>query len=720
MMVSSIRSQLMALVDNLQWTWHPEIWGLFRILDPALWRKVNHNPMAFIHEMTDEELDRRADELALKGRIPSLLRRCSEYVADRPLLDDFLGPLKVRPVAYFSAEFGIHEAVPLYSGGLGVLAGDHIKSASDLGVPIVGVGLFYTEGYFRQRVDPTGWQHEEYGRTNLDTLPIKRAVDSTGQPLVISVETRGGTLYAGIWQANVGRSRLVLLDSNIEQNSEEDRALTSRLYGGDVRTRIRQELILGIGGMRALKALGLSPGVLHLNEGHSAFATLEAIRQRMELTGSRFDAALTDVAIRTLFTTHTPVEAGHDRFTATLVEEHLGPMRDSLRLTLDEFMALGQVDRRENELFTMTVLAFRTARRSNAVSAIHGHVTRRMWKGIWPGRAEAELPLGHITNGIHVSTWMAPEMAALLDQHLKTGWRSRMWDPQMWQDIDHVSPGELWETHNVLKGQLIQYVRERLTTQWTRWGMSPQEASSRARKMLRPDALTVGFARRFAAYKRADLLLRDLERLERLLCNTDRPVQIIYAGKSHPRDQEAKILLQGVARLAQTSRFEGRVIFLEDYDMGVARMLVRGVDVWLNNPRRPLEACGTSGEKAIFNGVLNCSILDGWWAEGYNGENGFAIGECDNHVDADVQDEVDGELVFQALERDVVPMYFQRGADGMPDAWLKRVKNAFRTMAWRFNSDRMVMDYLHQGYLPAVAAVQAAATDRTCVARWPL
>lgn len=712
---TSVRQELRALVANLQWTWQPEIWAVFRSLDPSLWTRVNHNPMAFLDAMSDDLLERRARQLALEVRLPSLKRRQNEYRTSRAPLDGMVGPLHFRPIAYFSAEFGLHESLPLYSGGLGVLAGDHLKSASDLGVPLVGVGLFYTEGYFSQRIGRDGWQQEEYGRTNIDTLPIQRVMVGD-EPLIVEVETGGGPLFAGVWEAKIGRNRLILLDSNVVQNQDaEDRDLTSRLYGGDVRTRIRQEMLLGVGGMRALRALGIKPGVLHLNEGHSAFAPLEFIRHVMVDTGQGFSASHRDVEMRTVFTTHTPVEAGHDRFTAELVEAHLEPLRRSLGLERRELLALGRVDPTDDtELFCMTVLAFKCARRSNGVSAIHGHVSRHMWRRVWPRHMESEIPIGHITNGIHVASFLAPEMAGIFDRYLDTGWRERMSDARVWDQVDRIDNSALWETHNILKVKLIQYLRQRVEQQRHRWGDNPDQVKEEVSQFLRPDALTIGFARRFAAYKRADLLMRDLERLERLLHNTKRPVQILFAGKSHPKDQPAKLLLQSVAELTQDPRFRGRILFIEDYDIGVARHLVQGVDLWLNNPRRPMEACGTSGMKGILNGVLHMSVLDGWWAEAYDGSNGFAIGDGDIHHDNTILDTRDWDSMIRTLEGEVIPMYFRRGEDDIPDAWLTRVKRAMRTLAWRFSSDRMVADYLAQAYLPAVSAVQSALNDRSC------
>ena len=605
-------------------------------------------------------------------------------------------------MAYFSAEFGLHESVPIYSGGLGILAGDHIKSASDLGVPLVGVGLFYDQGYFRQWLDQAGWQHEEYVDVDVKQLPIELAIGRDHRPVVVQLPTRSGNLHARVWKITVGRNSLFLLDSDVEGNAPEDRELTARLYGGDRRVRIRQELLLGVGGVQALRAMNIQPGVLHLNEGHSAFAVLEMTRQRMQTEGLGFEDARRRVMHQTVFTTHTPVPAGHDRFPAHLIEEHLGPVRDALGISQDHLMGLGRVHPHNgHEEFCMTVLALKCSRRANAVSALHGVVSRAMWSGLWAGKSEDETPIGHITNGVHVPSWLAPQMRQLFDRHLGPDWSRSASDPALWEKIDSVNDGELWETHQVLKSRLLAFGRNRAVQQAERRS-EPADAVERYRRALSQDVLTIGFARRFATYKRAGMVFSDLEQIEALINDPQLPVHFVFAGKAHPQDGPGKKVLQQVAELTRAPRFAGKVMFLEDYDINVARHLVQGVDVWLNNPRRPLEASGTSGMKVVLNGGLNLSVLDGWFAEAYDGSNGFAIGMGETHGNPETHDRMDKEALYRVLTEEVIPLYYNRDRDGLPRAWIARMKAAIRSLGWRFNADRMVMDYVRNCYIPAV------------------
>ena len=615
------------------------------------------------------------------------------------------GVLGAKPVAYFSLEFGVHESVPIYSGGLGVLAGDHIKSASGLGVPLIAIGLFYDQGYFKQYLDMDSYQGEEYIDTQVANLPMEPAIGPDGKPIMVEIETRNRPLLAKVWLLRVGRIKLYLLDCDVEGNSAEDRELTSRLYGGDSRTRIRQELVAGVGGVRALKALGISPGVYHLNEGHIGFATLEAIRQLMETEGKSFDDSLREVARKTVFTTHTPVPAGHDRFDGELIEEHLGPLRDELGISFEQLMGLGRVEpQNDHEPFCMTVLGLKLSRRANAVSNLHGHVSRRMWAHLWPWRVEEEIPIGHITNGVHVESWLAWQMLQLYNRAFPSDWLAHMGEPEPWSKIHEVDPGELWETHNTLKNLLLSFVRRRISRQCRRRGEC-DEAVEAARMMLDPNVLTIGFARRFATYKRADLILSDQDRFAEMITDPNRPIQIIFAGKAHPADEPGKQLIKKIAKLRHDPRFIGRVAFVEDYDINVCRHMIQGVDVWLNNPRRPLEASGTSGQKAVLNGALNLSILDGWWAEAYNGANGFAIGTGQQHVGENILDHNDAQNLFQVLEEEVIPLYYDRDVDGLPQHWIKRMMNSISSLAWRFSAHRMVADYVTKAYLPAAGGV---------------
>ena len=706
--IAPAQEKLWSLARNLWWSWDHDCVSLFRDLNPTRWRQLNQNPVAMLSEIPLEEIERRSTELVLHSRINYVYRRQKEYLnADRTWGATNAGVLRPRPVAYFSAEFGLHESLPIYSGGLGVLAGDHIKSASDLDIPLVGIGLFYGQGYFLQRLDQKGWQREEYLETDINQLPMQPAIGTNGEPVVVEIRTRNGPIKAKVWRVKVGRCDLLLLDSNVPGNAPEDLELTSRLYGGDGRTRIRQELLLGVGGYRALRAMGITPGVLHLNEGHSAFAVFEAIRTRMEEEGMGFDMAASQIRREVVFTTHTPVPAGHDRFDAELIEEHLGPLRDQLKLSKENLMGFGrEFPTDPQETFCMTVLGLKLSRRANAVSSLHGEVSRAMWKTLYPRMPEDTIPIGHITNGVHVPSWLAPQMCRLYDRHLGVGWQQRSGTAQTWEDIETVDDGELWETHLSLKSQLLDFARRRACEQAERRGESP-ETLHRLSKVLSSDALTIGFARRFATYKRANLILADIERLASLVNDPKRPVQFLFAGKAHPHDEPGKRVLQEIAEKMRDSKFADKLVFIEDYDINVGRYLVQGVDVWLNNPRRPLEASGTSGQKVVLNGGLNLSVLDGWWAEAYDGLNGFAIGTGRTHSNMQVHDSRDGEDLYRVLDEEVIPLYYQRDRDGLPRGWIKRMKRTIRTLGWRFNADRMVMDYSLKCYVPAAGGTSS-------------
>jgi starch phosphorylase len=723
--IAPSQERLWTVARNLWWSWHADVGQLFRELDPVRWRELDHNPIALLSEIPLRKLQERADQLVLHSRINHAYHRLQEYLeSNQTWAVTHGGILKSRPVAYFSAEFGLHESLPIYSGGLGILAGDHVKSASDLGVPLIGVGLFYTQGYFRQRIDPTGMQQEDYIDVNSSQLPVVPTIGSDGQPITVSVETRTGVIYAKVWQLTVGRCKLLLLDSDVPGNAQEDRELTARLYDGDNRVRIRQELLLGVGGMRALYALGIEPGVVHLNEGHSAFAPLEMVRQRMADDGLDFAEASRRVVQQSVFTTHTPVPAGHDRFPAELLEEHLGPLRDAIAIEPKHLLSLGQENPEDHdESFCMTVLALKMSSRANAVSSLHGHVSRRMWAGLWPHREETEIPIGHITNGVHVLSWLAPQMHQLYDRHLGVDWPLRSAHPEVWQGISEVNDGELWEVHLSLKSRLIDFVHRRDTDFWNNptepsdaAEMTPDQLAAtdgdpvqgrkesrflRKSPPLSRDALTIGFARRFATYKRANLFMTDMERLLELVNDAQRPVQFVFAGKAHPRDKPGKAVLRQIAQLTSHPGLAGKIVFIPDYDITVGRHLVQGVDVWLNNPRRPLEASGTSGQKVVLNGGLNLSVSDGWWAEAYDGTNGFAIGNGRSHQSHEIQDERDFESLYRVLKDEVIPMYYDRDPIGLPRQWIRYMKNAIASLGWRFNADRMVMDYVRHCYTPA-------------------
>lgn len=696
----SLAAQLHQLAWNLWWTWQPDVVDIFRDLDPALWRQQNHNPIAFLAALAPERIEARAAEIALDSRINSAFRQLDEYLGERHTFGaSACSILQRSPVAYFAAEFALHESMPMYSGGLGVLAGDHLKAAADLGVPLVGVGIFYAQGYFRQHINESGWQEESHGQVDLHTLPLRRAVGRYGRPVVIEIPFENDApVLVGAWRAEVGRATLVLLDSDVEGNSPANRALTAHLYGGDDRERLLQEIILGVGGIRMLGALGLQPGVLHLNEGHSVLAALELARQRKVSDGVAFATAHRDVSIRTVFTTHTPVPAGHDRFAPELVVRHLGWLQREVGISPEELLALGRVNPQDPlERFCMTVVGLKSARYANAVSALHGHVTRQMWQNLWPGRPEAEVPIGHITNGIHTSSWLAPPMSALYARRIGPDWQQQMCAPETWQRIEAIANAEFWEAHQAVKRRMLNYVHRRCVLR-----------GAQSLPTLDNNVLTLGFARRIAEYKRNALLFSDPDRLAALVNAPGHGLQIIMAGKAHPRDDSAKRVLQQVLALTKDARFRERIVFIEDYDFGVSRHLVQGCDLWLNTPRRPFEACGTSGQKVLLNGGLNLSVMDGWWAEAYDSENGFAVGEEHVHSDPAVQDARDAASLYDVLENQVIPLYYHRDANQVPHAWVERMKHAVVTLAAYFNADRMVRDYVRECYLPAAGGVPSA------------
>ncbi|MFQ5859613.1 MAG: alpha-glucan family phosphorylase, partial [Anaerolineae bacterium] len=604
-------------------------------------------------------------------------------------------------IAYFSAEFGLTECLSIFAGGLGVLAGDHLKSASDLGVPLVGVGLLYQQGYFRQYLNEAGWQQESFENNDFHNLPLTLERQPDGTPLTVELSYPGRQVIAQVWQVQVGRVSLYLLDTNIPANRPADQDITDQLYGGDVEMRIQQEILLGIGGYRALEALGVRPTVYHMNEGHAAFLALEHVHRLMETHDLSFAEAREAASAALVFTTHTPVPAGHDRFSLTLIGRYFSDVTRGLGLSQREFMALGrQSPNDDKEPFGMTVLALRMVAYSNGVSRLHGRVSRRMWQGLWSAVPQDEIPIGHVTNGVHFRSWISHEMNQLYDRYLGPRWREEPADRAVWQRAESMPAEELWRTHERRRERLVAFARRRLRAQLERRGASQQEIRM-ADEVMDPETLTIGFARRFAAYKRATLLLRDPERLARILNDSDRPVQIVFAGKAHPRDDAGKGLIRQVVGSARREAFRRRLVFLEDYDMAVARYLVQGVDLWLNTPRRPNEASGTSGMKAAANGALNLSTLDGWWDEAYRPEVGWAIGRRETYGDPDVQDQVEAEALYNLLERDIVPCFYDRGADGLPRRWITRMKASISNLCHFFNTHRMVREYTECFYLPA-------------------
>jgi starch phosphorylase len=694
--MSELRDRLLRLSQNLWWSWNDDLDGIFRSIDRDLWREVNHNPIAFLNQVRPDALTSKEHDATTLAQTIRAEKRLEDYVRSERHWTSWNAPaLTACPVGYFSFEFCIHESLPIYSGGLGVLAGDHLKSCSDLGIPAYGVTLLYRQGYFRQQIDLEGRQHEEYKDLDATTVPIEPVRTADGQLLKVDVPVANTTLTAEVWRASVGRCQLILLNV-CEQQDDPSLTRVFRLYGGDKTTRILQELALGVGGYRALRAMGVRPGVLHLNEGHCAFAVLEAVAQRMESSGLSFRDAVDDVADTTVFTTHTPVAAGHDYFDPGQALHYLSPLQKRLGLSDYDLLALGRVNPdNHNEEFCMTVLALKLSRRANAVSSLHGLVSRRMWQGLWPDRRHSEIPIGHITNGAHVDTWLCEELTHMYSDCLGADWRDHMCSPARWRRIEELDEFQLWNIKVALKHRLLQFVRRRVELQRERVGDQTPLPN------LSENVLTIGFARRFASYKRATLFFEDLDRAKRMLTDPARPMQLIVAGKAHPADEPGKGLLRKLYELSHDPDLRNHVVLLEDHDMNVSRHLLEGCDLWLNSPRRPLEACGTSGMKAVFNATLNCSTLDGWWDEAYDTKNGFAYGEGAEHVDASLQDHRDAEALHQVLKHQVIPLYYEREAGRIPLGWLRMVKHALMTLAWRYNADRMVIDYTRRMYLPA-------------------
>ena len=708
-------SRLHELALNMRFAWDHDTIALFRRLDPDLWEEVYHNPVRMLGVISQERLEAAAHDPAFMVNMERVLEAFDNYMAASiTWFDQKYKDFKKRPViGYFSMEFGITECFQNYSGGLGILSGDHLKSASDLNVPLVGVGLIYQEGYFQQYLNADGWQQESYPINDFHNLPLHLERDKDGNPLKISVPLPGRELWAHIWRVQVGRVRLYLLDSNIPDNArEEDRSLTDRLYGGDRRTRIRQEILMGIGGIRALDLLGLRPDICHMNEGHSAFLSLERARQLMQEKGLSFYEAKEIVAASTVFTVHTPVSAGLERFGFDLIDEHFTDYMRELGLSRDQFIDLGRENMGTYELFSMSVMALKFSYGANGVAQLHGRVSREMWQWMFPGVPTAEVPITAITNGVHVQTWTSREMGTLFDRYLDPSWRTAPANPEIWAAIDNIPDAEIWRTHERRRERLVAFCRTKLKEQLIRRGASQSEIAL-ADEVLNPDALTIGFARRFATYKRATLIFQDLERLNRIVNDPEHPVQFIFAGKAHPHDNGGKELIRRIVEVARMPEFRHSIVFIENYDMNVARYMVQGTDVWLNNPRRPKEASGTSGMKGIYNGCLNLSILDGWWAEGYTPEVGWAVGAGEEYAEADWedQDRIEGNAIYNLMENDTVPRFYNRGRDGLPREWIAMMKNGIRDMAAFFTTNRMVQQYTDEFYMENYFRIQDMLSD---------
>ncbi len=704
--------RLADLAYNYWWCWTADQVSLFETINPDEWERSGHNPVVLLESIAYDRLTQLATDPQYIKRLNAVIEKFDRYMTAETTWASRVAPQisKAHPVAYFCAEFGLHESLQVYSGGLGILAGDHLKSASDLGVPLVAIGLLYRQGYFHQRLNQSGWQEDYYIDNEFGRLPLELMKDEHGNAVTVELQVRNRIVKIQIWRVQVGRVSLYLLDTNRDDNDSIDRWLTGHLYGGNQETRIAQEIVLGIGGVRALQALGIEPGVYHLNEGHAAFCLLEVSRLEIQRTSKSFYDIEASVRDRCVFTTHTPVPAGHDVFSADLMDSFFANYWGQLGLSREQFLALGA--RRLGdpwEPFGMTVLALRLCRAANGVSELHGHVSRQMWTVLYPERSEDKVPIGYITNGVHASTWTAALIKDLYTEYLGEDWETKAVDPDVWAKADQIPDAELWHRHQVLKERLVAHTRSKLKRAREGRGES-WESIQAVDHVLDPTILTIGFARRFSPYKRGDLLLRDADRALKIFANSDRPIQIIFSGKAHPADEEGKRIIQRLLEWCKQPGIWNRVALIEDYDMYTARKLVQGVDVWLNNPRRPLEASGTSGQKVCFNGGLNCSVLDGWWCEGYQadangkGLNGWAIGQDAHTSDQKLQDEIDSQALYSLLENEVAPLYYDQDESGVPHGWVKMMKASIKTNCPAFNTHRMIADYVTQVYAPGSVA----------------
>ncbi|MCS6965420.1 MAG: alpha-glucan family phosphorylase [Candidatus Kapabacteria bacterium] len=697
---------LRELAYNYWWSWDSDAQSLFARIDPDLWERSRHNPLALLQRVSQARLEELAHDSDFLAFLLYVYQRFRS-VQEAPVRYTTPAGLPLEAIAYFCAEYGIHESFPNYSGGLGVLAGDYLKAASDIGVPLIAVGLLYQQGYFQQRLSESGWQHELYPANDISVLPLTLMRDETGRPLMVSLPLPKGPLYIRIWRMLVGRIPLYLLDTNHEHNPlVEYRDITDRLYGGTIETRIQQELALGIGGMRALRALGIRPTVCHLNEGHTVFAAVEWARQTMEEHGVDFPTALEIVRASTVFVTHTPVPAGNEVFGTELLWNYLEPYAAETGIDREQLIALGRITLSESSGFGTTVCGLNVAWHRRGVSHLHGRTARRMWRGLWHEFPDDEVPITSITNGVHLPTWVAPEIAQLFDRYIGKRWRTDSAEQALWERADAIPVQELWRVHELLRVRLITAIRECV-----------RSFPGTALPPLHPEALTIGFARRIALYKRPELLFHDLDRLRRILCNSEHPVQLILAGKAHPQDAPAKESIQRIIRTIAEAGLEQHVVFLENYSLELTRLLVQGCDLWLNTPRRPQEASGTSGMKAAVNGVLHCSVLDGWWDEAYTGTNGFAIGEGEEYTDSEQQDAAEAEYLYSLLEQRIIPLFYERNAEGIPERWVMLMKNAIRTVAGYYSSTRMLQQYIRECYIPAQQRRQSLLENNSQVAR---
>jgi len=694
-------ARLSELAYNLWWTWQPEAARIFGRLDYDLWERLGHNPIRLLREIGRPRLNQASKDTEYLALFDRVFANFDSYMNQESTWTNQAHPeLKGRPIAYFSMEFGLHETLPIYSGGLGVLAGDHLKEASDLGLPLTAVGFMYAQGYFSQRISEDGWQEALNNMIDFKNLPALPVLADHGKRLTVEVEFPDRFVTLGLWEIRVGRVPLYLLDSDLDPNSDTDKNLTARLYWSDLDRRIMQELLLGVGGVRALRALGYNPSVWHMNEGHAAFLILERARELIA-GGDTFEKAFEKTRGQNIFTTHTPVPAGNDEFPLWLIEKYLAGYWPQLNISRDELFDLARHHMPQGETFSMGVLALKNSVGRNAVSELHGQVSRKMWHSLWPDGEEEEVPITHVTNGVHVSNWMARRLFMLFNDHLGDDWYGRLDDPDMWNKIDVIPDNELWAVRLHLKRKLAFYLRERVRERWTVGGFHPVQVVSSG-VLINPYALTIGFARRFATYKRASLVMTDIERLLSIVNRPNMPVQIIFAGKAHPADEPGKQLIQQVYRQVKRAEAGGRIVFIEDYDMNLARYLVQGVDVWMNTPRRPYEASGTSGMKAALNGALNFSVLDGWWREAYNGRNGWSIGQDRQLESQSVQDAEDAESLYDTLENEIIPLFYNRDPKEISHEWITRIKDNLKTNIPQFSTRRMVKEYVERLYVKAL------------------
>ena len=693
--------ELLDIANNLCLSWNSEFLRLFKEIDSDLWETVGKNPVKFLKLVSQDKLEDIAKDEEFLAKYDEVVNHFNSYMQTKETWFSKNYPNNANDlIAYFSAEYGIDEIIPIYSGGLGILSGDHLKSASDLGLPFVAVGLLYKNGYFNQKIDGYGTQKTEYTNIDLDNLPILPVKDENGEDLIIDVDFPDRKLYLKIWKIVVGRISLFLMDSDIDKNIAEDRVVTLRLYGGDQEMRIRQEIVLGMAGIKLLKRLGLNPSVYHMNEGHSAFLTLEVIKDAMEEKQVSFEVAKSMCSAKTVFTTHTPVPAGNDIFPIELMDKYFSNFWPKLGISREDFLRLGMKNSQGIEQgFNMGMLALRIAGKKNGVSKLHGAVSRRLFSDVWPNIAPDESPIEYVTNGIHTCSWLAPSMKKLFNQYLKPYWQDNIQDDETWNDIKNIPNKELWDTHTDRKKKLFALVKNNITTRLKSSGYNYEEINEIVSK-LNPNALTIGFARRFATYKRATLIFRDLERLTQLLNNPERPVQLIFAGKAHPADKEGQDLIKYIHEVSMKPQFKGKIFLLENYNIAMSRYLISGVDVWLNNPRRPMEASGTSGQKASVNGVINFSVLDGWWAEGYNQKNGWTIGDNTEYQSYEEQDIADSESLYNTLENKIIPLYYEnKKEDGVSDKWMEMFKNSIISTGGKYSTSRMVIDYTRDYYM---------------------